>query len=817
MAVRISGLASGLDTDSIVEELVSAYQYKVDSYEKDKTKLEWTEDAWSSLNKDINTFYKGSLSSLRLQGNYSKQSVTVSDTTKATVSASGSATLGTQSLNIIQLAKAGYLTGAKLTGSTSSTTLKSLGYTSSSDATLAVTVGGKTTSLTIGSSTTISDVVKQLSSVDGITASYDATNQRIFVTSSTAGADNDFSLAGSDTNGVSALSALGLSVESSSNTAYYNSWTTAYDATNNPYAWAVYTTDDDGNTVLDETATKANLTTLVKAAAGLTGDIETYNSQISAANDSYTEETAKINCAKAYQSINSAKTEMGLTDDQVTRLKELMSAEESTDDMETEFSTLKEDILTYLNENAEDGTTYTASDVSTKLTSLYTNLATVDSYAETYDGDNNVSAATIQAYVDGTNTDYTYDTFVAACEATQTSLTSEIATANENITAKETELKNYSTLTGAVTITSSMATDDGATALSTAVDSLYTKTSDVYDAQNSVTYSTGATRVDGQDCIIKLNGAEYTGSTNTITVNGISITATGVTGDGEANELSITTNTDTSGIYDMIKSFFSSYNTLINGMTASYNADSAKGYEPLTDDEKDSMSDTEIESWETKIKDALLRRDSTLESLISMFSSSLSKSYYIKDGNAVTYNSTNKCYMYNGSALTDSDGNKITTESALKTWASENNATNYSLASFGISTLGYLNAADNEEYAYHIDGDSDDSNTSGNTDKLKAAISSDPSTVSAFFSALISDTYSSLDNKMQSTTLNSKYTVYNDKKMDSDMDDIEDKIDDWQDKLEDLQDYWYSKFSTMETALAQLQSQQSALSSLLGS
>ena len=36
-----------------------------------------------------------------------------------------------------------------------------------------------------------------------------------------------------------------------------------------------------------------------------------------------------------------------------------------------------------------------------------------------------------------------------------------------------------------------------------------------------------------------------------------------------------------------------------------YNADSAKGYEPLTDEEKDAMSDSAIEEWENKIKDSM--------------------------------------------------------------------------------------------------------------------------------------------------------------------------------------------------------------------
>ena len=48
-----------------------------------------------------------------------------------------------------------------------------------------------------------------------------------------------------------------------------------------------------------------------------------------------------------------------------------------------------------------------------------------------------------------------------------------------------------------------------------------------------------------------------------------------------------------------------------------YSADSTKGYEPLTDEEKEAMSEKEIEKWEEKIKDSILRKDSTLNSVAS--------------------------------------------------------------------------------------------------------------------------------------------------------------------------------------------------------
>lgn len=127
-------------------------------------------------------------------------------------------------------------------------------------------------------------------------------------------------------------------------------------------------------------------------------------------------------------------------------------------------------------------------------------------------------------------------------------------------------------------------------------------------------------------------------------------------------------------------------------MTSLYNADTAKGYEPLTDDEKSAMSDSEVEKWEEKIKSSLLRRDDSLESVMNLMTNAMSQPVTI-------------------------DGKK------------------YYLSSFGIKTLGFLNAPENQQNAYHIDGDEDDTATSGNEDKLMAMINSDPDTVVFLYAA----------------------------------------------------------------------------------
>ena len=94
--------------------------------------------------------------------------------------------------------------------------------------------------------------------------------------------------------------------------------------------------------------------------------------------------------------------------------------------------------------------------------------------------------------------------------------------------------------------------------------------------------------MDGSDAVIYLNDAKFTGDTNTFKINGLTITALDETGD---KEVTLTTMTDTSGIYDMIKDMISQYNKAINDIDKYYNADSVRKYSMLTEDEKEAMSE----------------------------------------------------------------------------------------------------------------------------------------------------------------------------------------------------------------------------------
>ena len=280
-----------------------------------------------------------------------------------------------------------------------------------------------------------------------------------------------------------------------------------------------------------------------------------------------------------------------------------------------------------------------------------------------------------------------------------------------------------------------------------------------------------STKVKAQDAIIKLNDAEFKNSTNAFEINGLTITANKETAEGE--KITVTTQDDTDGIYDMIKNFLKEYNSIINEMDKLYNAEDSK-LDPLTDDEKNALSDREVEEWEKKLTDSVLRRDDNLNSVSSGLKSIMSTGITV--GGKTLY-----------------------------------------LSDFGIEKLGYFNAPDNEKNAYHIDGDQDDSDTSGNADKLKSLIASDPSTVISFFTKLSQNVYDKMTDMSKSVDgYRSFGSFYDDKKMKSDYTDYTSKIADMEDKLNAYEDSWYKKFSKMETAMAKMQSNVNAVTAMLG-
>lgn len=880
MAIRLSGMASGLDTDSIVQALVSSYSYKKSKYEKAQTKLGWTQEAWKSLNTKVYSLYSN-VSNLRFSTAYSLKKTSVSDSTKASVKAGSSAPNGTQTLKITNTAKAGYLTGEEINASSSSTTLAQLGYTGG-DAKINVNTKDGTKSITLSATSTMSDVEKQLKEA-GLNASYDSTYKRFYISAKDTGADNDFTLTGANTGGATALYKLGIAVGTSTSNPYsqydslyggsdaatqqkienavaaYKSSSSnieKYTAQSNNLLNAItygtaYADVKDFYSSLSGTKTEsgadidtAKLETLAKLGSGRDSAIITKNSDgtyttyskttakdadgntvyksedgkyisaeerytnggktykknsdgtyvnVSDENDKYSGDTADLTKTVTYKKVSESKSYVSGSD---ADTKTYTKNSDDTYTCDGKTYTKRDDGKYYAEGEAADsknGVTITEKVEYTSSTEIRDAEAAADAYK---DITKNIDEKALSTYSSNLSTvtafESTKDTSLTSSDKyTIAGLTSDIHDAYNKggkdavsnliagngtdsdayaakVAALTTSISSEQTKLDANKLVKELAAikDTTSSEYQTALKNMVETVNSAHDLSSNAQYNTKAKKVEGEDAEIWLNGVQYTGSSSTFTINNLTIEALATTGN---DEISITTSTDTQGIYDKVKDFLTEYNNIINEMTKLYNADSSKGYDPLTDDEKDSMSDKEIEKWETKIKDSLLRNDTTLSGVMSAMTTAMSQ-------------------------------------------AVEINGKKYSLSSFGIHTLGYLNAADNEQNAYHIDGDEDDTNTSGNADKLMKAISEDPDTIMQFMQKVATNLYTAIGDKMKATSLSSSFTIYNDKQMTTQYSDYTKLIKEWETKISDKEDYYYKKFSSMESALTKLNSTQSSLS-----
>jgi flagellar hook-associated protein 2 len=804
--IRMSGMVSGMDTEALVSAMVMNYTEKKNKYSKAQTKLQWKQEAYSTVNSKVYSLYN-KVSAFRFTSAYNMKTTKVSDPTKATITAGAKAVNGTQTLQINKTAKSGYVTGAELKkGTTEDTKLSELGFTGSS--TITVRVGNTNKDIAVSGDMKISELVESLNK-SGVKASYDAKNLRMFVSAAETGVENDFSLTSSDANGLMALKAVGLSLKSDANdatylkTASYAKGLTALDGTGNIVSYyqldanGELQKDDQGNYIVNPAvasgitdadirqATKSSITdllTTLKDAHQAVDDAEAQKKEIN----------GNIAYSKAYDAVYTEvldkldATELGMTEEELaSKKKEFASV------LKHYVTHAAENQYTYYGPNGaytdENGVEHAegpyvkydkyynaAADGAVSITNKLETLAKeLGLKKDAVDGEETSATDAFDKLKDDMYTlAYTYkdgEGYTYLTEADIETQNAEIESLDNTISANQNIINNTDASYWNIENFSDIDVDAMA---ETITDKIMTAKSVVEGGISlSDYYNEGATRIDAEDAQITLNGATFKSATNTFNINGLTIKAQAVTAPGET--IQITTDSDSQGLYDKVKDFLNTYNEVINELMKLYNADSAKGYEPLTDDEKHDMSDSEVEKWEKKIKDSLLRKDSTINGIINTMTTSMMASYEV-------------------------------------------NGKSYSLGSFGIHTLGFLNAAKNENYAYHIDGDSEDSLTSGNQDKLLEAITNDPEGVQEFMTSLASGLYKELGKKMQSTNLSSAYTIYNDKQMASEYSRYTKTIKTWEDKIADMEDRYYKQFSNMEKQLASIQSSSSSISSLLG-
>lgn len=298
------------------------------------------------------------------------------------------------------------------------------------------------------------------------------------------------------------------------------------------------------------------------------------------------------------------------------------------------------------------------------------------------------------------------------------------------------------------------------------VNGSYNIDTDVNAANDGYQLQKDATKK-GANAVIKVNGYQMEQTSNVFTINGIQYTIKGQT----TSSVSISTATDVDTIFNNIKTFVDKYNEVIDKINGKLDEERYRTYTPLTDEQKEEMTEKQIELWEEKAKSGLLRNDTLLSRGLNQMRMDL----YARVGNSS--DSINEKYDQ--------------------------------LSEIGIKTS-----------ANYLDGGK---LILENEDKLKEAITNDPDAVYKLFANdgttfeskgiarrlrdTIKSTISSVEERAgKAAWTNQKFTLG------KELNSINNRIDSFQDRLQQIEDRYWRQFTAMEKAIQAANSQSTYLS-----
>lgn len=117
----------------------------------------------------------------------------------------------------------------------------------------------------------------------------------------------------------------------------------------------------------------------------------------------------------------------------------------------------------------------------------------------------------------------------------------------------------------------------------------------------------------GTDAIVELNGQTLYRSTNTFTVDGVSYELKKVSADA----VNVNVESDTEAAIKAIKSFVEDYNALVKGVNTRLTEKRYRSFNPLSDEQRAAMKETEVKLWDEKAKSGILRSDPLLRDMMT--------------------------------------------------------------------------------------------------------------------------------------------------------------------------------------------------------
>ncbi len=306
----------------------------------------------------------------------------------------------------------------------------------------------------------------------------------------------------------------------------------------------------------------------------------------------------------------------------------------------------------------------------------------------------------------------------------------------------------------------------------------------------------------GTDAIVRMsaNGSQneedmvtVQRSTNSFTVNGSTITLLGKAAGTEKEGISVSTSYDEDAIVDKVKAFVTDYNELLGLITKRTSEERDRDYQPLSDDEKDEMSDKEAELWTEKAKSGILHNDTSLQAIESEMKSSMYSAVKELGGSGEALGILADIGITTGNY--SEKGQLHMDENKLRKALGENPEKTLSLLTQKSNTSFSLYAQPAQQQKRFTE--------SGVLWRLSDILSKNLNTVGKK-GALI-ELVGSPNSSYKGVTLYSKRIA-----------DIQKRIDNMEDQLTRQEDNYWRQFTAMETALNKMNNQSSWLSGMLG-
>jgi flagellar hook-associated protein 2 len=313
-------------------------------------------------------------------------------------------------------------------------------------------------------------------------------------------------------------------------------------------------------------------------------------------------------------------------------------------------------------------------------------------------------------------------------------------------------------------------------------------------SQNFFTNLLGSspTTVNGRDAVFTIDGAKMTRPSNSFTIDGATYTINSPVQSTSPQASTVNFTADTSTAEQKITNFINAYNTLLGSIYTQVNTKPDPSYQPLTDTQRASLSDSQVTTWETNAKAGILYNDPTLNSIADQLRQLVMSPVTTSDGTQMS--------LYSIGISTSDDytqGGKlsITNETALQNALQQTPDLVSQLFTKSSSTMFDINGADqaqrrtDEGLGYRI------------KDILDSAVTS--------YGGVQGSIVSVIGDQNNTTTYgNSIFDQL--AKVNSD-------IDDYTTQLTDATNRYYTQFSQLESSMEEMNTQSSWISSELGS